>query len=502
MSLIENPYPYFLCTAGQCRNLDSNTIDNFGIDGFTLMETAALQAARFVGEHQGESKHGLFICGKGNNAGDALAMARYLLQEFVHKATVYFVSGTNELSPDADKNYGLLEKLKDSGFPVQFHDDFDQIAPAQYDYIVDGMLGTGLSSPLRSAYKEATQLINRTHSTIFSVDIPTGLHADSGEVLGDAVIADYTLTFGVKKTGFYFGDGRNRTGEVILFQLPFARQFIESEVLAIDQSWLPKLPAIRRDGRHKYDNGVVHILAGSEGLSGAAIMASKSAWNSGASAVILYAPKGLLPVYETAIPDIIKIPVGKRDDYYYKPDHLSTISENVQRRGGVILMGPGAGLENETRKLFLELLEHCDQPVILDADGLSAWEEINRNPGKYEPGRMVLTPHPGELKNYLQAGFKSEYDRFNWAKEFIATNEAFLLAKGNPVVFGDKNQVYLTGYDTSAFTRAGFGDVLGGTMAANLAISEKPGLSIIHALLSARLKSKQISGPIAPADLL
>lgn len=502
MSPIENPYRWYLCTAEQCRSLDKNTIDSFGIDSFTLMETAALQAARFVATHQGDSRRGLYICGKGNNAGDALAMARYLLQENMHDVTIYFVSGSDKLSPDADKNLGLLEKLKDSDFPVQFSDDFDQVSSEQYDYIVDGMLGTGLSSPLRSAYKEAAGLINRADSTVFSVDIPTGLHADSGEVLGDAVSADYTLTFGVKKTGFYFGEGKNRAGEIILFQLPFARQYIESRALAIDEAWLPKLPSIKRQGRHKYDNGVVHLLAGSEGLTGAAIMAAKSAWSAGASAVILYAPKGLLPVYETAIPDIIKIPAGTGDDFFYKPDHLGSIAGNINRRGGVILAGPGAGLEDDTRELLLGVLEACKQPAVLDADGLSAWKKINQNPEKYEPERMILTPHPGELKNYLDEDFNSEYSRFNRSVEFIDRSPAFLLSKGNPVVFGNSKQVYITGYDTSAFTRAGFGDVLGGTIAANLAISGNPELSIIHALLSARIKSKQKTGHLAPADLL
>ncbi|MGF1668869.1 MAG: NAD(P)H-hydrate epimerase, partial [Balneolaceae bacterium] len=175
MKIINNPYSYYACSAGQCRDLDDKTIREFGIDGFTLMETAAMQAARFIGEQEGLSKKGLFICGKGNNAGDALAAVRYLTQEYLHEALVYFVSGHDELSKDAEKNYRLLLKLKKSGFAIKFISSLKKLTEQEFDYITDGMLGTGILSPLRSGYSDAAEWINNQNKTVYAIDIPTGI---------------------------------------------------------------------------------------------------------------------------------------------------------------------------------------------------------------------------------------------------------------------------------------------------------------------------------------
>lgn len=502
MALLQNNYPYFACTSEQCRQLDEKTISEFGINGFTLMETAALQAARFIGEKQGISKRGLFICGKGNNAGDALAAVRYLVQEYQHHALIYFVSGHDDLSDDADKNYRLLEKLKADGYDITFTNEPDALSDFDCDYITDGMLGTGLSSPLRSDYLDITGWINHQLKTVYSIDIPTGISADNGEILGDAVQADYTLTFGVKKTGFLFNSGKIYSGEVILFKLPFGKSYIQSDALIFDESWLDQIPEIKREGRHKYDNGVVHILAGSEGLTGAAIMACKSAWNTGAGAVILYAPKQLLPVYESTIPNIIKVPLGSTDDNCYKSAHTPTVLEMIEKRGGTVLIGPGIGLKSETKAFVREILRSCEMKTILDADGLSIWQEFKHDPGKQKLENLILTPHPGEAKNYLDADFKSDFDRLKWTKNFTSEFHSAIFSKGNPAIFGYKDNTYISGYETTIFSRAGFGDVLAGTIAANLAISGNTELSVIHALLDGYKKAKSNKQPVSPRDIL
>lgn len=493
MTLLQNNYPYFACNSKQCRQLDEKTISEFGIDGFTLMETAAMQASRFIGEREGINKRGLFICGKGNNAGDALAAVRYLAQEYLHQAVVFFVSGYDDLSEDADKNYRLLEKLKADGYDITFTTESNVISEFDCDYITDGMLGTGLSSPLRSGYLDATDRVNHQNKTVYAIDIPTGISADNGEILGDAVQADYTLTFGVKKTGFLFNGGKSHSGEIILFKLPFAKSYIQPDGLIFDESWLNQMPEIRRNGRHKYDNGVVHVLAGSEGLTGAAIMACKSAWNSGAGAVILYAPKKLLPVYESTIPEIIKVPLGNDDDSFYQSAHSDPVLEMIEKRGGTLLIGPGVGLESETKAFVLNIMRNSDMKTVLDADGLSVWQDFIADPGMQDIENLLLTPHPGEAINYLNADFESDFGRFKWLKNFSSEFPVAIFSKGNPAIYGHANNVYISGYDTTIFSRAGFGDVLSGTIAANLAISEKVDLSVIRALLEGYKKPSHIN---------
>jgi len=502
MDLLQNNYPYFACTSEQCRELDEKTISEFGIDGFTLMETAAMQAARFIGEREGINKRGLFICGKGNNAGDALAAVRYLVQEYQHQAVIFFVSGHDDLSDDADKNYRHPEKLKTDGYKITFINEPGSLSDFDCDYITDGMLGTGLSSPLRSGYLDTTEWINRQASTIYAIDIPTGISADNGEILGDAVRADYTLTFGVKKTGFLFNGGKSHTGEIIHFKLPFSRSHIRSDGLIFDETWLDQIPEIKRKGKHKYDKGVVHVLAGSEGLTGAAIMACKSAWNTGAGAVILYAPKQLLPVYECTIPEIIKVPLGSNDDAFYKNIHTPAVLEMVEKRGGTLLVGPGIGLKPETKAFVLEILRSCEMNTILDADGLSVWQEFKDDPGKQKLENMILTPHPGEANNYLDADFKSDFERLKWTKNFTSEYSCAIFSKGNPAIFGYMENAYISGYDTTIFSRAGFGDVLSGTIAANLAISGNIELSVIRALLEGYKKAKLNKEPVSPRDIL
>ena len=502
MTLIPDNYPCFACTSEQCRQLDEKTINEFGLDGFTLMETAAMQASRFIGDRGGMNKRGLIVCGKGNNAGDALAIVRYLAQEYLHQAMIIFVSGHDDLSDDANKNFQILKKLKDSGYRITFTTEPEDLPEYNFDYIIDGMLGTGLSSPLRSGYLDTVEWINRQDSIVYAIDIPTGISADNGEILGGAVQADYTLTFGVKKTGFLFNSGKNHTGEVILFKLPFAKSYIQPEGLIFDESWLHQLPEIRRKGRHKYDNGVVHVLAGSEGLTGAAIMACKSAWNSGAGAVILYAPKHLLPVYESTIPEIIKVPLGSSGDAFYQSSHSKTVLEMIEKRGGTLLIGPGIGLEPETKAFVLSIMRNTDLKTILDADGLSAWQDFTTDPGKQKFENLILTPHPGEAKNYLNADFESDFDRLKWTKNFTSGFPSAIFSKGNPAFFVHQENTYISGYDTSIFSRAGFGDVLSGTIAANLAISEMIDLSVIHALVDGYKKALSIKQPVAPRNLL
>ena len=473
-----------LSTSEQSRLVDDATINEFGIDGFTLMEIAASGAAQIIGEISGKDKKGLFFCGKGNNGGDAIAAARYLTESFGHHVTLTFPLGTSDLSPDAQKNFDLISKLKEVNPAIIIQSKKPKISDQNFDYIVDGMLGTGLDGDIGEPLNGLISEINNSDLPVFSMDIPTGLNADTGEILGTCIKADHTVTFGTNKVGFYLNQSKNVTGQVHFVELPFPNHLKKFRATLInDQTGLNVKPG-DRDAEHKYQNGVVHIIAGSEGMTGAAIMAAQSAWKKGAGAVILYTPKKLLPVYEKNLPQVIKVEVGNDEDSFFKPEHTIQVLSSLKERKGTLLIGPGVGTRNDTADFIEAVLREHHEEAVIDADALMITDKLISFP-QQQKDRWILTPHIGEAKKYLKLSFKDDFTRLSAGEDFVKNHQLSLLLKGNPTFYIDKSgEQFITEYDTSMFTRAGFGDVLAGTISTNLAITGERSTSVIDALNS------------------
>lgn len=468
MNTLTAPHPFYLSTAAQSRRIDTDTIQKFGIDGYTLMEVAGSSAAKHLLNTIEAGARGLYFCGKGNNAGDALVIARYLVQYGI-AATLVFISGTDNLSRDAAKNLSLLLKISDNdpgAAPVTLVEnwsDFSQHLPA--DFIIDGMLGTGLTSDLRSDYASAAGWINRSKLPVYAVDIPTGLHADSGKVLGTAVQATETITFGMQKLGFYLSEGFSHTGSVIFCELPFPN-YLKSEchTYLLDDSWVK--PAPRQPARHKYETGVLYLIAGSEGLTGAAILAARSAWAEGLGAVVLICPRGILGTFEHSLPQIIKKPVGTREDFFFKPEHSEEALHIIREKPGKLLLGPGLGRNTDTVQFVESLANSFRGDMLIDADGLWCLAQL-RDWNKPREAEWILTPHPGELSSLTGKSGADGETRLHHTREYARKNDITLLSKGFPSIVGTRQgKCYLTRYDTRKFARAGFGDVLAGKIAA------------------------------------
>ncbi|MGN8224665.1 NAD(P)H-hydrate epimerase [Gracilimonas sp. BCB1] len=495
------PHSYYLCSAGQSRYMDEQTISEFGIDGFTLMEIAGTRAADFIQFRFSSASHGVFFCGKGNNAGDALVIARLLSQQGF-KITICFLSGTDDLSPDTQKNLDLLQKL-DEKIDLLNWEDFE---PDTYDFIVDGMLGTGLSSEVRAPYSDAISWINKQKIPVFALDVPTGLHADSGRILGTAVQTDFTLSFGTLKTGFYLNQGFDTAGEVILCELSFPNKFKKPTAALIDRSWVEAASPSPKKQKHKYEGGVLYIIAGSEGLTGAGILAAKSAWSAGLGAVILITPKGLLEIYEKQLVQIIKKPVGGPDDGYFKEEHGEHVLNIIAEKPGKVLIGPGLGRHQETIRFTQHILQHFEGDVIIDADALFALSNMEDRK-KPEGSKWIFTPHPGELKTLFNQEVQDDFDRLNLTKEKAREEKITILSKGMPTIVGtETGDAYLTGYETRIFSRAGFGDVLAGKVGAYWLKYSSSELACFYGLLDGFQKAQQYfvenSGSLAPIDII
>ncbi len=494
------PTSHQLFTAEQSRLIDKKTIEEFGIDGFTLMEIAAKGAADTIQKVTGPKKHGLFVCGKGNNAGDALAAARYLVENFDHSASICFAFGSDNLSPDTQTNLELLQKLVNEGFRITFIKELSEHSFNSCDYIADGIFGTGLNSDVRSPIDEVIQKINESGKTIFSMDVPSGLNSDTGNIQGMAISADHTCTFGTQKIGLHLNEGPEISGKISFIDLPFPSYLRKNFVVRFDEDLRFNLPDTTRTAKHKYESGVVHLVAGSKGLTGAAIMAAKSSWKQGAGAVILYTPEKLLPIYETSLPQTIKVVLPGSDSYI--PEHTEVILNKISEKPGVLLIGPGIGLDQETQKFTKNLLKDYQGPAVIDADALSIWDQLEKLPAKQKK-KWLLTPHPGEAHNYLKLTFNDDYERFVNSREFSKKHHVSLLMKGNPAFYHSEKTSFLSGYDTTPFARAGFGDVLAGTIATIWGITDSIRWAPILALINgyeAYKKSK--SSPFGPEHLI
>ncbi|MGM0746130.1 NAD(P)H-hydrate epimerase [Rhodohalobacter sp.] len=501
MSINPNiPKSHQLFTADQSRSIDQKTIEEYGIDGFTLMEFAAKGAAGTIQKVAGRNRRGLFICGKGNNAGDALGAARYLVDNSNHIASIYFVFGSDNLSPDTQKNLALLQKLKQEELPITFIDELTEENLNSCDYITDGIFGTGLDSDVRSPIDDIIQKINEAGKKVISMDVPSGLNSNTGKIQGLAVKANHTCTFGTQKIGLFLNNSPQISGDISFIDLPFPSYLRKDFVIRFDDKLQSGLPEVTRTARHKYESGVVHLVAGSKGLTGAAIMAAKSAWKQGAGSVILYAPENLLPIYESSLPNIIKVVLPKSDSY--NTDHTEIILNKMSEKPGVLLIGPGIGLTNDTQKLTLNLLKDYSGPAVIDADALSVWDQLKEFPTNQRMN-WLLTPHPGEARNYLKLSFNDDYERFIQSRDFSRKYQLSLLMKGNPAYYHSQERSFISGYDTTPFSRAGFGDVLAGTIATKWGITESIRWAPILALLSGyNTFKKSNSSPFGPEHLL
>lgn len=507
MSMLRNsPLSSRLFTTKETREIDKAAIEQFGISGFTLMEIAALGAAQIIAEEESAPKTGLFFCGKGNNAGDALAAARYLAEQYQHQTKIIFLLGTENLSPDTRRNYEILQKLSETNPLIQFCDPWEESLNSVSDagYIVDGIFGTGLKKETRSPVPEVIQQINRADKTVYSMDIPTGLDGSTGRTQGACIKASCTLTFGTNKFGFYLNGASQYTGKVRFIPLPFPQTLMQSRSHMIGKELFDQIPVLTRQARHKYENGVVHLLAGSEGLTGAAITAAKSALKHGAGAVFLYVPRKLLPIYEITLPLVIKIPVGDDSDTFYKSSHQTKILENLNRRPGVLVAGPGTGTHPETLECLAEVLNHHEHGALIDADALALFTGKSLD-GIPHSHRWLLTPHPGEAQNYLGVRQKEDHQKTEAISRLARKLNTNILLKGNPVIYSDiNNNSLITGYDNSMFNRAGFGDYLAGAISARYASHSSLAHAIISVLYGSFAEFKRLNSPanFNPSSLL
>jgi len=466
-----------LTTAEEMRRIDSTAIQKFGIPGVVLMENAGRHVADVVCEALAEDPGAkvTIVCGKGNNGGDGFVAARHLLNHGADVHVVLIVDPT-ELQGDAAVNYRIARNI---GVSIDEHADESAVRmrTSRADIVVDAVLGTGVSGEVHGVARAAVEAINDSGAWVVSVDIPSGIHADTGAVLGAAVAADVTVTFALPKLGLAQYPGAEHCGELRVVDIGMPRGPLVSDSLKANlvtpEMAEGMLPA-RFSAMHKGDAGRVLVVAGSQGMTGAAALCGMAAVRAGAGLVTLACPASLNDILEAKCTEVMTLPVAETPERSIAPAARLDVLKFIERCTAVAL-GPGLSRHPETAEFVRAIVRDIIRPLVLDADGINCLEgDTSLLSVRNRP--TVITPHPGELAGLLQGRAEQlEEDRVGTARRAAELTRAVVVLKGAGTVIADPDgQVWINRTGNSGMASGGMGDVLTGMIAAFLGGGAEP----------------------------
>lgn len=499
----------YLVSGAQMKQYDADTVKRLGIPSLVLMERAADAAAweiqsRFEKKQGKRSTRVLVIAGCGNNGGDGFAVGR-ILQEYGYE-TEYVLIGTREkCSAETKAQIQILER---SGCRIR-QTLSGQMEALPYDIIVDALFGIGLSRELTGIFEEAVAYMNKAESYVVSLDIPSGIHADTGAVMGSAVRADLTVTFGYRKLGLVFYPGAEYAGEVVCRKVGISWHdgLCLPEAFTYHMEDLSKLPARKKDG-NKGSFGKVLVIAGGKNIYGACEFAALGAYRSGAGLVrILTAEenRGLL---------MQKVPEALVDTYSEetKEEELIGKLEAAFAWADCVIIGPGIGQEKAAFFMMEYVWKNCTLPLIVDADGLNilaGCEEWLCESAKRKSPFICLTPHMGELSRLTKKSIKCCKDEIlSLTKEYAKKYQVILAAKdARTIVAMPDGKVYINTTGDNGMATGGSGDVLTGIMAGLIAQKMEKEEAVcmavcLHGLAGNAATKRQTAYCVMAGDLL
>lgn len=459
-----------IATAQDVRRLDESVIVDFGVDQAILMENAAI-AARDVIESRWKikGKRIILICGIGNNGGDGFALARLLYARGA-VVSLFLAGDTNRLSGAAETNYRIVKQ-----FPVDFYVLDSEPNPAvllrvnftDFDIIVDALFGTGLSRKVEGRMAALIQHINDSKTPVLSLDIPSGIDADTGKILGIAVNAKATVSFGILKRGNLLYPGHQMGGQLYYSEISFPPEVYENDKLRFSLNIPPDLSQ-RDPVGHKGSFGKILVVGGSSEYRGAPALTAAAALRGGAGYVRLAVPAGLAAEIFQQIPEAVLLPQDGSN--YLKKRHLLTIT-SYSSQSDVTILGSGLSTSAESLDLARELIQAVEGPLLIDGDALTALaghEELTVN-RKYP---SVLSPHAGEIARLLGTSVHEvEAHRVEIAIEAAERYGSLVILKGAHSIIADKEGLtWLNLTGNSAMGTAGSGDVLSGLLGASCAV--------------------------------
>ena len=458
--------------AAQMREADRRTIEDIGVPSLVLMENAGRQvvAAMEAAFEDLTTRHVAVLCGRGSNGGDGFVVARTLAQRGV-QCSVFVLGQIADVHGDARVNLGILGRLDVTVVEVidaqawELH--YSEISRS--DLIVDALFGTGLKTALSGLYETVVADVNGSPIPVVAIDLPSGLSADTHQIIGQAIEATLTVTMAAPKLPLVLPPAEAHVGDLVIADIAIPSHVIDE----LDGPWLAlltrehlrELVQTRAPDSHKGDYGHVLIVAGSVGKTGAAHLAALGALKSGAGLVTVATPRSALPIVAAMAPEYMTEPLeetaGGAVDF-------GALEHVLEMKADVLAVGPGLGNAPGTVAFVHALVERAGGPLVLDADALNAFaDDPDRLVGR-DGVDIVITPHPGEMARLLGVSVDEvQADRVESARSFAETHRVHVVLKGHRTVIATpegRTFVNLTG--NPGMATGGTGDVLTGMVAA------------------------------------
>ncbi len=456
-----------VATVAQMRTLDKTAINHYGISGPILMENAG-EASYYVMLNELGSVSGLAIvvlCGGGHNGGDGLVVARKL--HSMGAQVQLFLLGKPEKFDDTVRPfYEMVTKI---GIPVVLVHDEEALplvasALADADVVVDALFGTGLSRDVGGRYAAIIEMINQSPAMVFSIDIPSGIHGDTGQIMGVAVQADATITFGLPKPGNLIYPGFEYGGDLTVTHISFPPVLYEKDDLHIAISPFPPLPE-RRGDAHKGSVGKVMFVAGASRYLGAPYFAAMAFLRAGGGLSYLSTPEPVAPFIANKGSEIVLMPREATPSGSLSLSNLDALLADSEEMA-MVCLGSGMSLDPETQELARALASRIEKPLLIDGDGLTA---ISEHPDliRRRTAPTILTPHPGEMARLLGVSVREvQSDRVAAALRGAAEWGATMALKGaHTIIAHPDGRVFFNLSGNAGMATAGSGDVLTGVIA-------------------------------------
>ncbi len=491
-----------IVNARQMRNIDARTVREYGIPARVLMENAGARAADALEEICEDLEHRAIaiLCNKGNNGGDGFVLARHLHNRGLYPRVV-LLCRRNEVTDDALANLRTLGKMK-----VEVSIAADEkawkairVELERYDLIVDAILGTGLKGRVRGFLRTVLADVSCLDAELVSIDVPSGLSADSSQVRGEALVADHTLAIGLPKICHVFPPAELFCGEVCVLDISLPAGAIESERVPLElmeEAAVARMLPTRARDSHKGDCGHVLIVAGSRSKPGAAALAAQGCLRSGAGLVTVATGRNAQPMVHAHCVEAMVEPLAETEGGTLSRTGLAPLLKLLEGKDALVL-GPGLGTATDVTQIIRQMVLKAELPVILDADGLNAFAGKKQLLGTDPAYPRILTPHPGEFARLLGiTADEVQADRIGLAQRFADEHGCYLVLKGyRTLVATPDGDLFVNPTGNPGLATAGTGDVLAGVIGSLVAQSS----AVLPAVLAA-VYLHGLAGDLAAAE--
>ena len=453
-----------IATVAQMRAMDQRAIEDFGIPETLLMENAGLAAYRVLQDRfPVAGRRILVLCGSGNNGGDGLVVARKIFSDG-GRPQVLLLGDATRYRGAAAVNWEIIQRLGIDTTPYSTPEALDDLINT-CDLVVDAILGTGLSKPVRGHYADVIESVNASHLPVVSLDIPSGIHGDTGQIMGAAIRADLTVTFGLPKVGNLLYPGYQYGGKLFTTHIGFPPRLTRTDDLAVAINRPPRIPE-RSPWGHKGSFGDALFIAGAADYYGAPYLASMAFLKAGGGYARLAAPAAIVPTIAARGPEIVFLPQKETDAGSIALSNHDQLAAVACTRD-MVIVGPGLSLNAETARLVRQLAATVPVPLLIDGDGLTAISP-SAEMVCTRSADTVLTPHLGEMARLTGLSREAiQDDPIGTLQKTTARLQAIIVLKGAHTLIGFPDQrVYINTTGNHGMATAGAGDVLTGAIAA------------------------------------